>query len=227
MNIEDFEPKFGLDDLKNFGKLIFQNQSTLMEKYVEIEDKNGLRWTTDIPVNIHSGKGQSQLKDFAWRVMEEVFESLEVAFDMNQTKLSKKELIFHAKEELGDGLHFLIELLILSGIQQSAIEEVIDGFFGVLTDRDFKPESVSFYVEDVHYSTVEFGIWLGRAMNLLKNKPWKQTQYNTDENRFFKYLLEALRKYFILMFQFMTKLEIMNFYFRKTEVNNFRIKSNY
>lgn len=219
MNIEDFKAVYTPDDLKNFGELIFERQSELMKKYVEIENQNGLRWTTDIPVNIHTGKGQSQLKDFAWRVMEEVFESLEVYLNMNNVEVHQSELTFHAKEELADGLHFLIELLILAGIDNVVIKKVIDDEL-IVTQR--QNQFCSF-----DSNIAFFGVRLGRAMNLLKNKPWKQTQYDTDTARFYRYLLDSLKGYLDLMLNLMEPVDIMNFYFRKAQVNDFRIKSNY
>lgn len=230
MNIEDFKEQFTIKDLPRFPELIFNNQKALMEKYVKIEDSNGLRWTTDIPVNIHSGKGQSQLKDFAWRIMEEIFEALETYFNMNRTELTKDELLLHTREELADGLHFLIELLILAGLKDFDIKKILNTYFETIEILNSVTGITDFeriITEDIHYRVVEFGIWLGRSMNLLKNKPWKQTQYNTDEERLYEYLKESLKRYILLMLTFMDPLDIMNLYFRKTDVNKFRIESNY
>ena len=85
---------------------IFNRQMELMNKYHDIEKRSGLLQTESCPVNINDKKGQARIKDFAWRITEEVGEALDahVADDFE-----------HTVEELIDGLHFLTELTILSG----------------------------------------------------------------------------------------------------------------
>ena len=74
MNITDVD--------KNENKVIcrlqdvFNRQKELMEKYHDIEKKNGLLQTEQVPVDINSHMGQQRLKDFAWRVTEEIGEAM-------------------------------------------------------------------------------------------------------------------------------------------------------
>ena len=83
---------------------IFNRQKELMFKYHDIEKRSGLLQTEDCPVNLDDKRGQARIKDFSWRVMEEVGEALDAKSDFE-----------HFTEELIDGLHFLTELTILSG----------------------------------------------------------------------------------------------------------------
>jgi len=65
-------------------------------------------------------------------------------------------------------------------------------------------------------------------MNCLKNKPWKQSQVQTDKPKFYSLLKEAFDTF--LNFLAATGLEaddVYNFYFKKSEVNRFRIRSKY
>ena len=86
---------------------IFTRQKELMEKYHHIEASSGLLQTEDCPVNLDDKRGQARLKDFSWRITEEIGEALDALYvEQDQT---------HYIEELIDGLHFLTELTILAG----------------------------------------------------------------------------------------------------------------
>jgi len=66
------------------------------------------------------------------------------------------------------------------------------------------------------------------ARNMLKNKPWKQTEMRTDENRFQHQLMEGLLHFMrYLDFIGMTEQSIFTIYWKKNKINHFRIKSNY
>ena len=56
---------------------IFNRQKELMTKYHDIEERSGLLQTSDCPVNLDDKKGQARLKDFAWRITEEVGEAID------------------------------------------------------------------------------------------------------------------------------------------------------
>lgn len=66
------------------------------------------------------------------------------------------------------------------------------------------------------------------ARNCLKNKPWKQTQMQTDENQFKKNILEA-SIYMFTFFDFvgMNSKTLYHIYYRKNRINKFRIESKY
>lgn len=114
MNVNDVEIK----EEKNIDMLqmIFSRQKHLMEKYHHIEKKNGLLQTEDCPVNIDDNKGQARLKDFSWRITEELGEAMNCLKNKpwKQTHMATDET--HYREELIDALHFFVELFILSGM---------------------------------------------------------------------------------------------------------------
>lgn len=91
---------------------IFARQQELMNKYHDIEERSGLLQTSDCPVNLDDKRGQARLKDFSWRVTEELGEALDARHDEA-----------HFKEELVDGLHFLTELSILAGTDPHKLVE--------------------------------------------------------------------------------------------------------
>ena len=108
MNVDDFDFS---EDLASVGcKMgeIFKKQESLMFQYHKIEENNGLLQTTDHPVDINDRHGQARLKDFAWRVTEELGEATDAL-------VIHSENVTHYHEELIDALHFYVELMIISG----------------------------------------------------------------------------------------------------------------
>ena len=202
-------------------EFIFQRQHELMGKYLPIEKRSGLLQTEDCPVNLDSRKGQARIKDFAWRVMEEVGEALD--------SLVVDEDIVHYKEELVDGLHFLVELTILSGMStDDIVPEENRLMYGdkLVTLVFFDYDKVNSRVERIGYHA-ELIRLLGMACNCLKNKPWKQTMMVTDKARYKSYIKEFWNVYIKLLSEYMDSEEIFQTYFKKSEVNKFRQRSNY
>lgn len=229
MNVQDFESRTAVteDRLQD----IFSKQRLLMEKYEEIEAKNGLLQTHDIPVNLHDRMGQARLKDFAWRVTEELAEARE-AYDIHP------ELIDHVHEEVADALHFLTELTILSGITPDQVcTGIVDGYpnelpgdsleqiFHLLThERTPHPGKPA----ELHKAMSRTITELGLMCNTLKNKPWKNTHMVTDEHLFRRHLFYTWENFFVLCIAYGIDAERLDdLYFRKNKVNQFRQKSNY
>lgn len=122
MNVDDYEDI----ELPQGDMLvqIFYRQQELMDKYHPIEAKNGLLQTHDVPVDLHSAAGQARLKDFAWRVTEEIGEAMNCLKNKpwKQTQMLTDEV--HYKEELIDALHFFVELFLLSGMGPQDVYEM-------------------------------------------------------------------------------------------------------
>lgn len=121
MNVNDAEKEEVTGDKL---EAIFIRQRELMEKYHPIEEQQGLLLTPDIPVNLHDPKGQARLKDFAWRVTEELGEAMNCLKNKpwKQTFMETDEA--HYKEEIVDALHFFVELCILSGFDAESLTDM-------------------------------------------------------------------------------------------------------
>lgn len=194
-------------------KAIFDRQKELMLKYHDIELKSGLLQTEDCPVNLDDKKGQARIKDFAWRITEEIGEALDaITFEDGESAL------LHFHEELIDGLHFLTELTILTGYditEKYTLKQLIE----IGTDRD------CYTLNDLVADEV---MYLGMMCNCLKNKPWKQTMMKTNKENFYIHLQQVWINYIaILTSQDFTEENILDIYFKKSQVNIFRQKSNY
>ena len=216
-NIEDPEKCKGdmLDE-------IFKRQTEMVFKYHPIEKKNGILLDENIPINFDSSKGQYRLKDAMWRVTEELGEYYSA------------NLIEHKQEEIADVMHFFIELIILSGIPSyrlcyqgpDIIQAKLEFIFNGLLNSEH-------YIKQLKFFDEEHLLWfiihdLTLAGGCLKNKPWKQTHVRTDKLKYDIYIIEAFKGFIALCIKNnLTAEKLYNLYFRKNEVNKFRIKSNY
>lgn len=199
---------------------IFTRQKSLMDKYHDIELRSGLRPTADCPVNLDDKRGQSTIKDFSWRVTEELGEAL----DAKATK-------DHYQEELIDGLHFLTELTILAGKNYHNL--LPEGTALYHNDRledlvENARECISRNGDNLDYWVSKFIENLGMMCNCLKNKPWKQSMMKTDQNAFYGRLAEVWVLYItLLVVSGMDADSIAITYLKKSQVNKFRIRSAY
>lgn len=205
---------------------IFTRQKSLMGKYHDIELKSGLLQTEDCPVNLDDKRGQARIKDFSWRVTEELGEALDAR--------SNKD---HYQEELIDGLHFLTELTILAGKDYDSIlpqgtplydsdhlEDLVENAKEVISRRASQGENGY----SLEYWVSKFIENLGMMCNCLKNKPWKQSMMKTDREAFYSRMSEVWVIYItILVVSGMDAQDIANIYLKKSQVNQFRQRSNY
>lgn len=202
-------------------KAIFDRQKSLMGKYHDIELKSGLLQTEDCPVNLDDKRGQARIKDFSWRVTEELGEALDA-------KTSKD----HYQEELIDGLHFLTELTILAGKDYDTLLPQGIPHYDEDHLRDLV-ENARDVISEKFSGTLDF--WVSRFIeqlammcNCLKNKPWKQSMMKTDREAFYLRLSNVWCCYItILVFSGMDAEDIANVYLKKSQVNQFRQRSNY
>lgn len=212
MNILDYEAN-SIED-KKYLENIFYEQQELMDKYHDIEKSSGLLQTEDCPVNLHDRKGQARIKDFCWRVTEEVGEALEA---------NRKKEYDHFIEELIDGLHFLTEMTILVGEFPDTLfsdveeEDKLSYIINNLCDNKTLPEKVE-----------EFVFRIGTFANCLHNKPWKRDMVLTDVTYTKMCLKEVWVSYInLLKYKLDNSEDIWSFYSRKNQVNKFRQRSNY
>lgn len=193
----------------NLLKQIFDRQRELMDKYHYIEERSGLLQTADCPVNLDDRRGQARIKDFSWRVTEELGEALDA---LGQDDME------HFAEELVDGLHFLTELTILAGLGWDDLLPLDNMYNNAASSApDGLDQRVYNYVEGI-----------GMMCNCLKNKPWKQSMMQTDRVAFFTRLHSVWEKYIAIMETvFESPEDIVSVYLKKSQVNKFRQRSNY
>lgn len=218
MNVNDITLENSFKPGQDTWGLILERQHELAMKYTPIEKANGLLETEDFPVVLDDRKGQARLKNFAWRIQEELYEATEAL-------VLHKEDQTHFLEEMIDAVHFYAELVLLCGYQNELKDQMAAQILAceALTNDHLHSNEVAGYI----YCCI--GQPLGQAMNCLKNKPWKQSHMTTDEEKF-KFNILAISAGFVRVLHNlfnMTEEDIFNLYFKKSEVNKFRIRSNY
>lgn len=202
----------------NLLEAIFEKQRELMTKYHPIEEKNGMLWTKDIPVNLHCKYGQAQLKDFAWRFTEEITEATE-ALEIHP---GDKNFFY---EELIDALHFLTELCILSGVDSREIATDLSGIVIQEKSRGIHAPSIITTTKVLLYLSIEE---LGKATNCLKNRPWKRTYILTDEVKYKNLIMNTFRIFCGSLFLLgLNSKDVYNIYTKKNEVNKIRQEEKY
>lgn len=206
-------------------KAIFDRQRSLVEKYHHIEIKSGLIPDLSWPAQLDDRKAQYLLKDYSWRVTEELGEALDA-----------KNHNDHFQEELIDGLHFLTEMTIFAGrdydtlLPEGTPLHNPDDRLKDLVENARNNIDISCGLRDdqLDYWTTKFIEQLAMMCNCLKNKPWKQSMMKTDRTAFYNRLGQAWVCYTtILVVAGMDAEEIAMVYLKKSQVNQFRQRSNY
>jgi hypothetical protein len=237
MNIKDVEHIEIKDDRL---EAIFKRQLELTVRYKEMEKM------PDFPMNPHVFESQLWFKEFAWRFTEEIGEAMAclVEPEGNDGEINWE----HYQEELSDALHFFIELCIIIGTNPNqlifgdkdsaeiTLELMNTDLLGAGFILASKALEEIFEKQDddgntwVNYFSLSgfVSTRLSQAMNCLKNKRWKQSQMMTDIPKFITYIRETFLAFLILCMWSEIDSDILtDLYFRKSEVNKFRQRSNY
>lgn len=122
MNVNDFQSQ--IPEGQDMLKVIFDRQTELMAKYHSIEEKNLNHFIPQGALDLHDPQHQQRLKDFAWRITEEIGEAMNCLKNKpwKQTHMMTDEV--HYREELVDAVHFMVELLIHSGFDARSLTEM-------------------------------------------------------------------------------------------------------
>lgn len=121
MDARDYKGKIEFPKDKHYLKKMFSLQKELLNGYIGIE---GL---PEYPLDLNTKENQILLKDFNARVVEELGEAMESyelimgSPELNNGTADVKPHLANFNEELADAMHFMLELLIFSGITEEQI----------------------------------------------------------------------------------------------------------
>lgn len=147
-----------MDSIDTLDRM-FTLQKYLLDKYKIIES------LPDYPIDLNSRKGQSLIRDFIGRYTEELSEAFveaEEAANMIQSNnpVEAKAALVRFNEEIADSNHFLLEILIYSGI----------GFrdLNTMCRESFKPSGLSnlFIEGNPMVSLLRLGHFLNSRVNI-------------------------------------------------------------
>lgn len=194
-----------MDNWNGIVEAMFEQQRQIMVKYKEIEQ------LPDPPLSLHTTHGQRIIKDFAWRVTEELTESYEALLKDD----GAEEVKHRGFEELADATHFLVEMLIFTGVSSSGCLAITPTF------RPHMQTSITCAYWNMTYQ-------LGLAMHFLKNKAWKKSRVATDEASFRAAMVKAwvmlLRCWAVLGCE---QSDLFKYYSEKTEIILTRQRNGY
>jgi hypothetical protein len=198
MNVTDVKSPPLHGDLRQYALAMVERQSELEEVYWKIENRPA-KFITPLDRN-----GQVLIKDFLWRITEEIGETLEA-----DTKGEPEDKVW---EELADALHFVIGLCVITSRTGIFVKAFSQGDYHYP-----RVGCIANYVESA-----------GKLGNTLKMKPWKQTDVITDVDNFDRLLEYMIVNFLGICWSFqMNPDTLYDYYWRKSEVNKFRIASMY
>jgi hypothetical protein len=242
MDIRDFRDFRPVKDGEFPLETMYSLQKNLLVGYIKIEK------LPPYPVALNDPQAQVLLKDFTARVVEELGEMYESYLVLCQTQyiaLYKEadistltHALYNLNEELADAIHFMIELLIYSGVE---FNKFLSDPFLIPYESDPPKSSPLSKIPITLTNTggrvcrgiLEPVLWrvtytLQLARNTLKNKPWKQSQMVIDEQAYRAHLITATRELaHVCWILGMDVDSVFNTYLAKNQVNRFRQKSRY
>lgn len=189
------------NDFKKYAKQQFVN-------YEKLEGRNWKKYD----FSIDCAEDQMLFKDMLQiRCIEELTEA-SIAF--------KEEEFEHFKEEITDALNFFISAMVM--IDYDLKEPVL---------RDSSHSKVLFsYMDelDIHHFFYKIIEKIGYLCNLLKNRPWAQSNYLVSMVDFNERLDDLYNAFWTLIRDLgFSKQEIFELFERKYEVNKWRIQTGY
>lgn len=192
---------------------IFEHQKELMRQFHPIEERNGFHRPDPMGLNLDRPLNQDRLRGLAWHTIEEFTEALD---EPGESRL----------EELADTFHFLVELLITSGVTPSYLRQNIqmEPLAGLMAYGVLK-NWPSYDEKELTTLQLSFVVCLGAAMNTLKNRPWKQTMRETDIAVYFMRLRVATIEFLtVVAYMGYPAAELHRAYIRKNDINHQRIQ---
>lgn len=209
MNTNDFKPFRYLGD--SSFKEIFKKQKVIFEMYMKHEKTS----VEDFDINVYSD--QQTLKDFLQiRFIEEITEA---TADVHHED--------HFLEEIVDAFNFLVEAYIIYGWDYKDLPEWKNIY---QNDSRKGPIAIEVQSQAPYFGTQFYQVVqaVGNACNLLKNRPWRQSQYLVDLLEFEK-LFKSIWSEFNALCDGVgiTKKMIYETWSLKYQVNIYRLKTKY
>ena len=187
----------------NIAKLQFVN-------YEKLEGRNWKKYD----FSIDCSEDQSLFKDMLQiRCIEELTEA-SIAFKENSYD--------HFKEEITDALNFYLSSMVMCNYSKMNKEPLLPkksqsyNIFKMLTDGE---------IHYMFYSIIEK---IGYLCNLLKNRPWAQSNYLVSMTDFNERLDDLWLSFWRMIYNLgISRDEVFELFERKYEVNKWRIKTGY
>jgi len=182
------------------------------EQFLNYEKIEGIENWDEYDFSIDCSSDQMKFKDM-----------LQIRFieELTESSIALHESEEHFWEEIGDSLNFFLSAMIMLGVDLDSMESP-DHFLSTYSLR-IVPDPDSFGLSA--YTVIES---VGYLCNLLKNRPWAQSNYLVSMYDFD----ERLRKLWCIFWGFMGDLglikeNVFEIFWKKFKVNEHRMSTNY
>lgn len=170
-------------------KEIFIRQAEYVASLRPIYTRNGfLNHASLMPWPLNHVGAQEEFRLLAWRFTEEVMEALHhYRLCLDEETFMTESCHKHFREEVADSLHFFVELCLATGVSTDDLITYYEGCpLNEHTDGlTYIFRSVGYRAEDKILQRWYFSVEkLGRAMMLLKQRPWRTDDRPTNEEAF-------------------------------------------
>ena len=199
-------------EIKSFDELF----KAAKEQFLMYEKLEGIDDWEKYDFSIDCSADQMKFKDM-----------LQIRFieELTEASIAMDEEGEHFWEEIGDALNFFLSAYVMLGVDFNTLKSPSD----ILINHQFalkKCKILSKSVYSVHvYPIIEK---VGYLCNLLKNRPWTQSNFlvsMTDFNERLNLLWEEFWKFFDYMR--ISPDEVFEMFWKKYQVNIYRIESGY
>lgn len=197
------------NDIKDFDTL-FKMAKDQFEAYEKLE---GIENWSEYDFSIDCAEDQMKFKDM-----------LQIRFieELTEASISLPEPEEHFWEEIGDSLNFFLSAYVMLGVDFNKLPSP-EKYLKVGREKR-KPMGICEFALSV-YPLIEKVGWL---CNLLKNRPWAQSNYLVSLQDF----NERLEMVWWLFWSFLgdmdlSKEDVFEMFYRKYKVNEFRISTGY
>lgn len=185
------------------------------KQFVHYEQLEGIENWDDYDFSIDCAEDQMKFKDM-----------LQIRFieELTEASVSLPEPEEHFWEEIGDALNFFLSAYAMLGVDFNSLPSPSKYLNKGKGSGKIRPESLSEFCLFA-YPIIEKVGWL---CNLLKNRPWAQSNYLVSLQDFDERLLALWKTFWMYLGDFnLSDEDVFEMFYRKYKVNEFRISTGY
>lgn len=196
------------NNIKSFKELY----KLAMKQFVHYEEVEGINWK-EYDFSIDCAEDQMKFKDMLQiRCIEELTEA----------SMAMEEPDEHFWEEIGDSMNFFLSAFCMLGVDMSKMSD--PSKFLKKKSHKVKPSLETF--SSISYVMVIERI--GYLCNLLKNRPWTETNFLVSMTDFDGRLTELWESFWrFLGFMGLSSEDVFEIFYKKYKVNEFRRSTHY
>lgn len=209
MNTTEVKYNGEIDSFKTLFKMA-------KKQFLTYEKIEGIPNWKDYDFSIDCSEDQMKFKDMLQiRFIEELTEASVSMREMDES---------HFWEEIGDSLNFFLSAYIMLGQDLNKLPSPENFIYKGWWFIKSKPSSLKSFSKLV-YPIIED---VGSLCNLLKNRPWTQSNFLVSMEDFNERLLILWENYWKMLGKlYLTKEDIFEMFFKKVKVNEFRMQTGY